>query len=75
MDQQQEWKRDLRGVSALVAVIIALMGFSAAVATREQPQAEPVAQEAAPATQDPSLAGLSVGSHAEADLDPGKLYY
>lgn len=67
MDQQQEWKRDLRGVSLLFAVIVALMGFSAALATRQEPQAAAAAQEEAPAHRDPSLAGLSVGTDAEPD--------
>jgi hypothetical protein len=75
METKQERTRELRVVSLFLAVIVALMGFSAAVANKERPPAEPVAQDAAPAYQDPSLAGLSVGSHAEADLDPGKLYY
>jgi hypothetical protein len=75
METKQERKWELRIVSLFLAVIVALMGFSAAVATKEEPQAEPVAQEAAPSYQDPSLAGLSVDSQAEADLDPGKMYY
>jgi hypothetical protein len=67
MDQQREWKRDLRGVSVLVAVVIALMGFSAALATREEAGATPAAEPELAAYRDPSLAGLSVADDAEAD--------
>ena len=67
MDQQREWKRDLRGVSLLAAVIIALMGFSAALATREEAGATPAAEPESAAYRDPSLAGLSVADDAEAD--------
>ena len=70
MDQQQEWKRDLRGVSLLVAVIIALMGFSAALATREtkeEASVTPAAEHEVSSYRDPSLSGLSVADDAEAD--------
>jgi hypothetical protein len=70
MEPKQQWKRELRGASLVVAVVIALMGFSAALATRGKPQAEAQPAEApyaASAYEDPSLAGLRVGEDAEVD--------
>jgi hypothetical protein len=73
METKQERSLELRGISVLIAVVVALMGFSAALATK--PQSEAAASEASTAStastasayQDPSLYGLSVGDDAEAD--------
>jgi hypothetical protein len=68
MEPRQQWKQELRGASFVIAVVIALMGFSAALATREQPKAAPAdAPSAASAYQDPSLSGLRVAEDAEVD--------
>jgi hypothetical protein len=69
MEPKQQWKQELRGASIVVAVVIALMGFSAALATKGQPQpgsATPPPSAAAD-YQDPSLAGLRVAEDAEID--------
>ncbi len=58
---------ELRLASLVIAAVIALMGFSGALATKDQDAA---AAEAEPATydyHDPSLVGLSVTADAEAD--------
>jgi hypothetical protein len=70
METKQERSLELRGISVLIAVVVALMGFSAALATK--PQSEAAASEVSTAStasayQDPSLYGLSVGDDAEAD--------
>ena len=68
MESKQHWKQELRGVSVVIAIVIALMGFSAALATKEQPAAAPAeAPAAAAAYQDPSLVGLSITGGAEPD--------
>lgn len=68
MEPKQQWKQELRGASVVVAVVVALMGFSAALATREQPEAAPAAAPSTASTyQDPSLAGLRVAEDAEVD--------
>ena len=68
MEPKQEWKQELRGASIVVAVVIALMGFSAALATKGQPQpGSAAAPSVASAYEDPSLAGLRVADDAEAD--------
>ena len=68
MEPKQQWKRELRGASIVVAVVIALMGFSAALATKGQPQSGPEApQSVAAPYEDPSLAGLRVADDAVAD--------
>lgn len=70
MEPKQQWKQELRGASLVVAVVIALMGFSAALATKGKPapDAKPAeAPYAASGYQDPSLAGLRVGEDAEVD--------
>jgi hypothetical protein len=68
MESNQQWKQELRGASVVVAAVIALMGLSVALATKEQPKAGPAeAPSAAPAYQDPSLAGLRVAEDAEVD--------
>jgi hypothetical protein len=67
METKQERIRELRGISVLIAVVLALMGFSAALATKPQSEAAATETPAAPAYQDPSLSGLSVGDDAEAD--------
>jgi hypothetical protein len=63
--QERDW--ELRAVSFFIIVLVALMGFSAALATREEPAAAPEPQQSGSAYQDPSLAGLSVGDDAEPD--------
>jgi len=75
MEPNLQRKLELRAVSLFIAVIVALMGFSAALPSKPQRQAEAAAESAAPAYQDPSLAGLSVAEDAQPDVDPGKLYY
>jgi hypothetical protein len=68
MEPKQQWKQELRGASIVVAVVIALMGFSAALATRGKPAPESVeAPSVAAAYEDPSLAGLRVADDAEVD--------
>jgi hypothetical protein len=68
MESKQERSRDMRGVVAVVAVILALMGISASLATKEEPAALPAeAAHAEPAYVDPSLAGLRVAEDAEVD--------
>jgi len=68
-NQNRSW--ELRAVSVFLAVIIALMGFSAALATKPQSDgaatSETSAASATSAYQDPSLSGLDVGDDAEAD--------
>jgi hypothetical protein len=71
---KQERTLEMRGVVTVVAVVLVLMGFSAALATKEEPAAAPVeAPSAAPAHQDPSLAGLRVAE--DAAVDTTELYY
>jgi hypothetical protein len=68
METKQERKVELRGISVLIAVVVALMGFSAALATK--PQSDDGAATGTSVTsdyQDPSLFGLSVPDDAEAD--------
>ena len=68
MEPKQIWKQELRGASIVVAVVVALMGFSAALATKGQPQSDSTqAPSAASSTEDPSLAGLRVAEDAEVD--------
>jgi hypothetical protein len=69
MEPKQQWKQELRGASIVVAVVLALMGFSAALATRGTPAPESAQapQSAASEYQDPSLAGLRVAEDAEVD--------
>jgi hypothetical protein len=68
MEPKEQRNQEMRGVIALVAVVLALMGFSAALATKGQPQSDPArAPSAASSYQDPSLAGLRVADDAEAD--------
>ena len=67
METKQERNWELRGVSLFIALIVALMGFSVALATREEASATPAAEDEVPAYRDPSLAGLSVADDAEAD--------
>jgi hypothetical protein len=67
MEPKQERKLELRSMSFFIAVVVALMGFSAALATKEQATVTPAAERSTPAYQDPSLAGLSVADDAEAD--------
>lgn len=77
MDQKQERNRDLRGVSLLLAVIVALMSFSAALATKvrlEPSELADTAPQVASPYEDPSLAGLRVGPDAQANGDV-HIYY
>lgn len=68
MEPKQQWKQELRLASAVIAVVVALMGFSAALATKAPSEAAPAgAPSAASAYQDPSLAGLRVAEDAEID--------
>ena len=68
MEPKQIWKQELRGASIVVAVVVALMGFSAALTTKGQPQPDSTqAPSAASSTEDPSLAGLRVAEDAEVD--------
>ena len=68
METKRERNLELRGISVLIAVVVALMGFSAALATKPQAEAAAATESsAASAYQDPSLSGLSVGDDAEAD--------
>jgi len=69
MEPKQQWTQELRGASIVVAVVIALMGFSAALATRDKPAPESAQppQSTASEYQDPSLAGLRVAEDAEVD--------
>ena len=68
MEPKQQWKQELRLASAVLAVVAVLMGFSAALATKEQSGPAPAgAPSSASAYQDPSLAGLRVAEDAEID--------
>jgi hypothetical protein len=68
MEPKEKRNREMRGVIAVVAIVLTLMGFSAALATRNQPPSEPAATPfAASAYEDPSLAGLRVADDAEVD--------
>jgi hypothetical protein len=75
METKEERKLELRGVSIVAAVVIALMGFSAALGTRPAPEAAATEAPAAQADhRDPSLAGLSVAADAEPGGDV-EMYY
>jgi hypothetical protein len=75
MESKEERKLELRGVSIVVAVVIALMGFSVALGTKPAPEALAAEAPAAQAEhRDPSLAGLSVGADAEPGGDV-QMYY
>jgi len=67
MEANKARKLELRGVSFVIAVIVALMGFSAALATKEVASVAPTAEHQVPDYWDPSLAGLSVADDAEPD--------
>ena len=68
MEAKEQRNLEMRGVIAVVAVVLALMGFSAALATKGQPQSGSTqAPSAASSTVDPSLAGLRVADDAEVD--------
>ena len=68
METKQQRKQEMRGVVAVVAVVLALMGFSAALATKSQPQSGAAdTPSAASSYEDPSLAGLRVADDAEVD--------
>lgn len=66
METKQPRNWALGGIGVVIAVAVALFALSGALGT--EPQAQAIAQEpAAPAYQDPSLSGLSVGADAEDD--------
>ena len=68
MEAKEQRSQEMRGVIAVVAVVLALMGFSAALATKGQPQSDSTqAPSAASSHVDPSLAGLRVADDAEVD--------
>lgn len=68
MEPKQLWKQELRGASLVIAMVVVLMGVSAALATKEQPAAAPAEEpSAASAYQDPSLTGLRVPDDAQID--------
>lgn len=67
MKPNRDISRELRNVSLFIAVIAVLSGFSAVLATKEEPAVTPAAEHATAVHQDPSLAGLSVADDAEAD--------
>lgn len=74
MESNQGRIWELRIASLLIAVVIALMGFSGALATKEQAAAAPAAEPATYTYHDPSLVGLSVTADAEADGNV-QIYY
>lgn len=65
MGQKPERKWNLYAASFFLAVMVALMGFSAALTTQSHPQPDPVAERAAPAYHEPSLARSSTGGVAQ----------
>lgn len=68
MEPKEDRNVRYRGIVTVAAVVLALMGITTSLATKDQPEAAPAAAPAAAsAYQDPSLSGLSVG----ADADPG----
>jgi hypothetical protein len=68
MEPKEQRNLEMRGVIAVVAVVLALMGFSAALATKGQPQSDSAqVPSAASSYEDPSLAGLRVAEDAEVD--------
>lgn len=68
MEPKEQRKQEMRGVVAVIAVVLALMGFSAALATKGQSAPESD-QAPSPASTyvDPSLAGIHVADDAEVD--------
>jgi hypothetical protein len=75
-NQNRSW--ELRAVSVFLAVIIALMGFSAALATKPQAEGTPATEMPdTSAYQDASLAGLAVvPSDGDAPADGNvQIYY
>jgi len=67
MEPKPERSLELRTVSLFIALIAVLMGFSAALAIKQEPAVPPPVADSAPTHQDPSLSGLSVADDAEAD--------
>ena len=68
MEPKQQRSLEMRGVVTVIAVVLALMGISASLATKERPEAAPAEPAPAASTyQDPSLAGLRVAEDAEVD--------
>jgi len=65
----------LRPVLFVAAVAVAIAAFSGALATKSEPAPQvPVSEVQMDTHQDPSLAGLSVGSDAEPGGDV-EMYY
>jgi hypothetical protein len=69
MEPKEQRSQEMRGVIAVVAIVLALMGFSAALATKGKPEAGTATQAPSVASTyvDPSLAGLHVADDAEVD--------
>ena len=68
METKEQRGLEMRGVVAIVAVILVLMGVSVSLATKDEPIAvQTEAPYAASTYQDPSLAGLRVADDAEVD--------
>ena len=69
MEPKEQRNLEMRGVIAVVAIVLALMGFSAALATKGKPEAGTATQAPSVASTqvDPSLPGLRVADDAEVD--------
>jgi hypothetical protein len=68
METKEQRSLEMRGVVAIVAVILVLMGVSASLATKDEPATVSTEPPYAESTyQDPSLAGLRVAEDAEVD--------
>ena len=75
METKQERSLEMRGVVAVVAVILVLMGVSASLATKDEPAAVSTEPPSAESNyQDPSPARLSVAADAEPGGDV-EMYY
>ena len=58
MESKQERKLEMRGVAAVIALVLVLMGVSVSLATKDEPIAVQTEAPYAESTyQDPSLAG------------------
>jgi hypothetical protein len=66
MGQKPERKWNLYAASFFVAVMVALMGFGAALTTQSHTQPDPVAERVSPAYE-PSVARLTTGGVAQAE--------
>jgi len=65
MGQKPERNWNLYAALFFVAMMVALMGFGAALTTSSHPQPDPVAERAAPTYHEPSLARSSTGGVAQ----------